>query len=244
MSQTGTGTGTETVSVSIPPTPTITNSLSISISSSNTYTETLSITTSNSVTNTETLSITTSVTYTSSGSISITVSPSNSAAKSQSLGIFAQPSSFGSDKVKRISKIQCAYRNPNFFCKWLPGKIAYKRIRMLVECTSTSPIFLNQTSIIDYRATSNTSTHLYARGADASTQQRNLVSLDLPPQTLCKTLLTVRMYTNLVGKRTGKTFDNTTGVTYTESRYWFASKKPSNANANDDKFLTGPYFHP
>jgi len=154
--------------------------------------------------------------------------------------VYSQPFNFKTDNRRlRINNIQCGYYNPNVYCKWIPGKIGYKRVRLEVDCNANGITFgLNTQPVLSLRSVSNTSTPRYNRGTAPGSQQLTLVSLDLPPNVNCKLVLTCRMYSNKVNKKKlGGVNPNDTGVAYTISRFWFSSKF-----GPGDTFVTGPHI--
>jgi hypothetical protein len=186
----------------------ISNSISTSISTSNSYSNSYSTSNSNSISNSYSTSISSSYSY--------------STSYSTSQNLYSPPFNFKSSERshKRPQNIQCKYSNPNLYCRWQPGKIGYKRIRLQVDCNSTNTFFVQGVNEKEFLAVYNTSTPEYPRGTPAANQQTTLVSLDLPPSMPCQGILTVHMHSNIIGT----TFDNTTGVTYTTSRFWFTGK--------------------
>jgi len=218
-----------TTSISISNTNSITNSVTNSVtntvsntnshSNSNSNSNSYSVTTSTSYTNSFTLSNSVTTSY----SPSVTISGSQSISYSSSQNLYSTPYFFESSRRsnKRPQNIQCKYANPNLYCRWQPGRIGYKRIRLQVVCNSTNTFFVGGTQQYEYYAVYNTSTPHYRRGTPPGSQQTTLVSLDLPPLMSCQGILTVRMFSN---RLKGGKFDNTTGVTYTRSRYWYTAK--------------------
>jgi len=240
--------------VSTSPTNSFTNSFSPSFSTSYTnsytnsfstsYTNTFTTSFSNSYSNSYTNSFTNSYTNTLTTSYTTSFTPTNSFTQSLAVSVSPSTNAYTSpvkfrENIKRPDNFQCGYKNPNLFCKWLPGNLGYKRMRLIVTCTLQSPQILNSTTILSYKVVTNTSTPKYPRGTNPSIQQRNLVSLDLPPQASCSILLTLRMYSSKYRGNGGK-LDNSTGVpdAYTISRFSFIPK----FGFPSSNFLTGPFI--
>jgi len=216
-SVTNTVSNTNTVTNTVSNTNTITNTVS------NTLTNTLTNTISSTITNTITNTVSMTVTNTMSNTLSHSLTFSMSGSFSGSVNNYAPNPGFNFQAGKRIRNIQCKYGNPNLYCKWAPATIGYKRVRLQVQCNN------NQISNT-FSAVYNTSTPRYQCGTSPTSQQTSLVSLDLPPNSLCQGILTLREYSN----EKGKCANTTNGVHFTESRFFYRSK------GTGGFFQTGP----